>query len=58
MIAHVAGLPLEETIPQLAPIAAGAAFAAGLLIERARSWLRSLDPRDGDGRQTSVDERD
>ena len=57
MIAHVAGLPIEETIPQLAPIAAGAAFAVGLLIERARSWLRSL-VRDGAGSQTSVEERD
>jgi 56kDa selenium binding protein (SBP56) len=45
VIAHIAGLPVEETIPQLAPIAAGAAFAVGLLIERARSRLRSLDPR-------------
>ena len=58
MIAHVAGLPLEETIPQLAPVAAGAAVAVGVLIERVRSRLRSLIPRDGDGRQTSVDERD
>jgi hypothetical protein len=58
VIAHIAGLPIEETIPQLAPVAAGAAVAVGLLIERARSRLRSLAPRDRDGRQTSVDERD
>jgi hypothetical protein len=58
VIAHVAGLPLEETIPQLAPVAAGAAVAAGLLFERARSWLRSLEHRRGIGRQTSVHERD
>jgi hypothetical protein len=58
VIAHIAGLPIEETIPQLAPVAAGAAVAVGLLIERARSRLRSLVPRDRDGRQTSVDERD
>ena len=58
MIAHIAGLPVEETVPQLAPIAAGAAFAVGLLIERARSRLRSLVSRGGAGRHTSRDERD
>jgi hypothetical protein len=58
VIAHIAGLPVEETLPQLAPIAAGAAFAVGLLIERAQSRLRSLVSRGGPGRHTSPDERD
>jgi hypothetical protein len=57
MIAHAGGLPLEETIAQLAPAAAGATLAAGLLIERARSWLCSLDPRDENrSRPSAVDE--
>ncbi len=51
MIAHIAGLPLEETIPQIA----GAAVAVGILIERARSRLRSLGPRDRDGRHPPPD---
>ena len=32
MIAHIAGVPVEETVPALAP-----AIAAGLLM--ARAWL-------------------
>jgi hypothetical protein len=47
MIAHAGGLPLEETLVQLAPMVGGAALALGLLLGRARSWVRSLDPRDG-----------
>jgi hypothetical protein len=47
MIAHVGGLPFEETIPQLAPLVVGAVVAVRLLRERARSWTRSLDPRNG-----------
>ncbi len=59
MIAHAGGLPLEETLAQLAPAIAGAALAAGLLLERARSWLRSLDPRSGSSIQrSSVNERE
>ena len=58
MIAHVGGLPLEETLAQLAPAGAAALITAGLLIERARSSVRRLDPRarhdirnrSGDGR--------
>jgi hypothetical protein len=45
VIAHAGGLPLEETLLQLAPAAAGAVVAVGLLIERTRSWVRSLDRR-------------
>jgi hypothetical protein len=45
VIAHAAGLPLEETIVQLAPALAAAAVAVGLLIERARSWVRRLFER-------------
>ena len=45
MIAHAGGVPIEETILQLAPAVAGAAIAVGLLMERARSWARRLDPR-------------
>jgi hypothetical protein len=57
VIAHAGGLPLEETIAQLAPAVAGGTLAAGLMIERARSWLCSLDPRDGNRSQRSaVDE--
>jgi PKD domain len=41
VIAHVGGLPLEETLAQLAPAGAAALVAAGLLIERARAWARS-----------------
>jgi hypothetical protein len=59
VIAHAGGLPLEETIAMLAPAVAGATLAAGLLIERARSWLCSLDPRDGNHSQPlAVDEGD
>jgi hypothetical protein len=47
VIAHVGGLPLEETFAQLAPAVAGATLATALLIARMRSWLRSLDPRNG-----------
>jgi hypothetical protein len=43
VIAHAGGVPIEETIVQLAPAVAGAAVAVGLLIERARSWTRRLD---------------
>ena len=46
MIAHAGGLPLEETIPQLAPLLVGAVVGARVLSGRARSWLRALDPRD------------
>jgi PKD domain len=42
MIAHVGGLPLEETLAQLAPAGAAALVAIGLLIERARSSVRRL----------------
>jgi hypothetical protein len=57
VIAHAGGLPLEETIAQLAPAVAGATLAAGLLIGRARAWLCSLDPRDGNRSEPSaVDE--
>ena len=56
--AHVGGIPLEETLAQLAPAGAAALITAGLLIERARSSVRRLDPRarhgirkrSGDGR--------
>ena len=40
MIAHAGVVPIEETIAQLAPVAAGAAVAVGILLERARSWIR------------------
>jgi hypothetical protein len=53
VIAHAGGLPLEETIPQLAPLVVGAAVALRLLTERARSWARSLAPRDGNRCQGS-----
>ena len=57
MIAHAGGLPIEEMLAQLAPAVAGLALAAGLLVERARSWLRSLDPRAVErSRPSSVDE--
>jgi hypothetical protein len=42
VIAHVGGLPLEETLAQLAPAGAAALVAVGLLIERARSSVRRL----------------
>ena len=45
MIAHVGGLPVEETLAQLAPAAATALVAVGLLIERARSRLVRLGKR-------------
>ena len=45
MIAHAAGLPLEEAIVQLAPALAGAAVAVGLLIERTRSSVRRMQAR-------------
>jgi hypothetical protein len=48
VIAHVAGLPLEETIPQIA----GAAVAVGILVDRARARLRSIGPRRRNGRRT------
>jgi hypothetical protein len=44
MIAHAGGLPLEETLVQLAPMVSGAALALGLLLRRVRSWVHSLDP--------------
>lgn len=47
MIAHIAGLPFEETIPQLAPMVVGAFVAVRLLRTRARSWARSLHRRAG-----------
>jgi hypothetical protein len=54
VIAHVAGLPLEETLPQIA----GAAFAVGLLADRTRARLRSIGRRRRrKGRQTPADER-
>jgi hypothetical protein len=57
MIAHAGGLPLEETLVQLAPMVSGAALALGLLLRRARSWVHSLDPSDGNRSQRSaVDE--
>jgi hypothetical protein len=54
MTAHAGGLPLEETLAQLAPMVSGAALALGLLLGRARSWVRSLDPRDGNRSQRSA----
>jgi hypothetical protein len=45
VIAHVAGLPFEETIPHFAPMILGTIVAVRLLRERARSWARRLDPR-------------
>jgi hypothetical protein len=51
VIAHVEGLPLEETLAQLGPACAAALVAVGLLIERARSSVRRLDPRARHGRQ-------
>jgi hypothetical protein len=47
--AHVGGIPIEETIAQLAPAGAAALVAVGLLIERARSRVRRLDPRARNG---------
>jgi hypothetical protein len=38
VIAHAGGLPLEETIAQLVPAAAGAVIAMRLLRERVRRW--------------------
>jgi hypothetical protein len=59
VIAHVAGLPVEETIPQLAPMVVGAVVAARLLRARARSWVRPLDPGNGNrGQVSSVDEKE
>jgi hypothetical protein len=56
VIAHAGGLPLEETLAQLAPMVSGAALALGLLLGRARSWVRSFDPRDGSrSRRSAVD---
>jgi hypothetical protein len=47
VIAHAAGLPIEETIVQLAPVAAGAVLAVRLLWERARWWRTGTnDPGD------------
>jgi hypothetical protein len=54
MIAHAGGLPLEEALAQLVPMVSGAALALGLLLGRARSWVRSLDPRDGSRSQRSA----
>jgi hypothetical protein len=54
MIAHAGGLPLEEALAQLVPMVSGAALALGLLVGRARSWLRSFDPRDGSRSQRSA----
>jgi hypothetical protein len=49
VIAHVGGLPFEETIPQLAPVLVGVVVAVRLARERARSWARSLRSRGGIG---------
>jgi hypothetical protein len=53
VIAHVGGLPLEETLAQLAPAGAAALVAVGLLIGRARSWVRRLDLRNVTERRES-----
>ena len=56
--AHLGGVPLEETLAQLAPAGAAALVAVGLLIERARTAVRRLDPRARNGvRKRSGDER-
>ena len=45
MIAHLGGVPLEETLGGLAPAVGVAAVAVGLLLEGARAWGRRLDAR-------------
>jgi hypothetical protein len=55
--AHVGGLPLEETLAQLAPAGAAALVAVGLLIERARSRVARLAPRARNGTPKRSDER-
>jgi hypothetical protein len=42
VIAHVGGLPAEELLGQLAPVAAGGLVALSLLRARARSWARAV----------------
>jgi hypothetical protein len=48
-VAHVGGLPVEETLLQLAP--AGVALAAALRLTRARTrmWTRHFSRRPGAG---------
>ena len=58
MIAHVGGLPVEETLAQLAPAGATALVALGLLIERARSRVARLGKRlDSAGQRNSSTDR-
>ena len=42
IVAHVFGLPLEETIPQLAPAAAAVFIALRLMRKRASGWIGRL----------------
>jgi hypothetical protein len=50
VIAHAAGLPVEETIVQLAPVAAGAVLAVRLLWQRAMAKARTRRNDPGDER--------
>jgi hypothetical protein len=45
VIAHVGGVPIEETLVQVAPALGAAALAVGLALERVLSRVRRLDPR-------------
>jgi hypothetical protein len=52
-LAHIIGIPVEESVLQLAPIVAASVIAVRLIRKRARAWGRLLDPRDGSRSQGS-----
>jgi hypothetical protein len=55
VIAHLGGVPLEETLAGFAPAVGVAAVAVGLLLEGARAWGRRLDPRIRSGMPSASD---
>lgn len=56
MLAHIAGIPVEETALGLAPMALAAVGLAGIRLrglaaQRRSAWLRRSGPRTATGRQ-------